>query len=583
MSGLVGGGSVASTTLDDFIHVAGDGKVAPPNSNDSPIASAGRNVIDTGDGEDTVYGGDGDDELQGGLGTNLLYGGVGNDILVDKGRNSRLYGEAGDDFLIAEGFSASGAVLDGGDGNDTLEGGNGATLFGGAGADKLKGSGGAGQTGNRLDGGDGNDTLSGEVRTTDTLTGGAGRDVFDVDFIYDRDGDVITDFQAGALGDLLTIRDLVDNAFLITGYPGGNPFATGHLRLVQAGADTLVQADLDGAAGTAAPQTMVTLLGVTASSLTAANFVEGWEPSAGQGLASTQVGTSGNDSLLGGSGNDTLSGLGGNDTLIGGRGDDRLIGGLGTDLLDGGEGFDTAVFTGSSAQVSVTLDGADVIITGADGSDRLRNIDLLQFSDRSLTVSDAVAQLVQPVTGTPAIDPGKRLLITVGGISRELNMETYSGPVTRLQNSYVGANDSEAMIGTDRNDFINSLNGDDAIDGGAGDDVLDGGLGSNFLTGSSGSDTFFVDGRSGGITWSTVTDLEKGEWVTAWGWNQGVSKLTWQEMAGAEGFKGATAHIDLDANGVIDMSMTIVGKSSGAVLATPGMVDGNGYLAFTMT
>lgn len=178
--------------------------------------------------------------------------------------------------------------------------------------------------------------------------------------------------------------------------------------------------------------------------------------------------------------------------------------------------------------------------------------------------------------------PSRKLAITTGGASREVEMATYSGPVSGLQNMYIGADEAEAMRGSDSGDFLHLRGGDDAVDGAGGSDVLDGGLGSNFLTGGSGSDTFFVDGRGGGATWSTVTDLEKGEWVTAWGWVEGVSKLTWNEMAGANGYKGATAQIDLDANGTIDISMTISGRSSGAIVSTGGLVDSSGYLAFAL-
>lgn len=181
------------------------------------------------------------------------------------------------------------------------------------------------------------------------------------------------------------------------------------------------------------------------------------------------------------------------------------------------------------------------------------------------------------------IEPTRRLAIVSDGVSRDVEMQPYSGPVSWLQNMHTGSDTNEAMRGTDLADFINTMGGDDAIDGGKGDDVLDGGLGSNFLTGGAGLDTFFVDGRSGGVTWSTVTDLEKGELVTCWGWKEGTSKLTWAEMSGAEGYKGATAHIDLDANGSIDMSITISAKSPAAVVAMTGQVGDASYLAFTLS
>ncbi|WP_353861286.1 hypothetical protein [Azospirillum formosense] len=169
------------------------------------------------------------------------------------------------------------------------------------------------------------------------------------------------------------------------------------------------------------------------------------------------------------------------------------------------------------------------------------------------------------------------------GSTKFIKSKEYSGPVNSLEKEIIGDSSSQIIYGTPANDFINGSGGDDAIDAGPGDDVLDGGTGSNFLTGGSGTDTFFIDGRTGGITWSTVTDLEHGEWITAWGWKEGVSKLTWQEMNGTGSFTGATARIDLDGNGSIDMSLTITGKASGAIITLPGQVDGNGYLAFTLS
>ncbi|MCW2240777.1 M10 family metallopeptidase [Azospirillum canadense] len=303
---------------------------------------------------------------------------------------------------------------------------------------------------------------------------------------------------------------------------------------------------------------------------------------AGDGTTTT---TSGNNRLDGGAGDDTILGLGGDDTLIGGSGNN---------LLDGGAGDDTTLFGVASTAVTVAVEGTDLIVTGAGFVDRMRGIEHLGFTDRTITAADAPT-LLAPTTPTPpttpstpttpqpvVIDPGRRLAITVGGVAKEFAMDRYVGPVGYLQNSFVGSDDVEAIAGTPNADFINSRGGMDAIDGGAGDDVLDGGTESNFLTGGAGWDTFFVDGRGGGVTWSTVTDLEKGEWVTAWGWRPGVSKMTWEEMAGAEGAKGATARIDLNGNGSIDMSMTIAGKTSGAIFTSPGQVGDSAYLAFAI-
>ena len=124
--------------------------------------------------------------------------------------------------------------------------------------------------------------------------------------------------------------------------------------------------------------------------------------------------------------------------------------------------------------------------------------------------------------------------------------------------------DSRSLL--DRN--VCKQGGNDAIDGGAGNDVIDGGTGSNFLTGGTGTDTFFVDGRGGDTTWSTITDREAGEQLSLWGFIAGTSTLTWQDMAGAEGYQGITLHADLDGNGTIDTSITWAGRTL-ADLPTP--------------
>jgi len=179
-------------------------------------------------------------------------------------------------------------------------------------------------------------------------------------------------------------------------------------------------------------------------------------------------------------------------------------------------------------------------------------------------------------------DVGRRALVNDGVSGREVQMELYVGPVNGLVNQYLGSKGGEAVIGSSNGDFINLLGGDDAADGGDGDDVLDGGTGSNFLTGGSGTDTFFIDGRGTGVTWSTITDFERNEWTTAWGWREGTSTITWEAMNGADNYKGATAHIDFDGNGTIDGSITFTGKTIGSIATMPGQVGNDTYLAFRL-
>lgn len=149
----------------------------------------------------------------------------------------------------------------------------------------------------------------------------------------------------------------------------------------------------------------------------------------------------------------------------------------------------------------------------------------------------------------------------------------YSGPVSRLDLQFVATEAGEVIGGTAFSDFINAAGGTDAIDGGLGDDVIDGGLGSNFLTGGAGADIFFLDGRGGGITWSTITDWQAGEQLTIWGWVPGLSLSAWAASGGTAGFTGATLHCDLNADGTIDTSVTWAGRSQ-AELPTPVALDG---------
>ena len=94
--------------------------------------------------------------------------------------------------------------------------------------------------------------------------------------------------------------------------------------------------------------------------------------------------TGGNDSNLVGNGFDN--------TLTGNAGDNSLTPGPGNDTLDGGEGTDTAVFSGPSADYTVTNQGDVVTVKDKmaerDGENALRNIERLQFTDTILTVAD---------------------------------------------------------------------------------------------------------------------------------------------------------------------------------------------------
>ena len=111
--------------------------------------------------------------------------------------------------------------LTGSAGDDTLEGGAGNDSYvGGAGDDHISDYEGS----NSIDAGAGNDIIdvySDNASDINTITGGTGSDTY-VLSAYDVAGQrIITDFAAGAGGDIFDIDSLLTNS---SGYSSGNPF-----------------------------------------------------------------------------------------------------------------------------------------------------------------------------------------------------------------------------------------------------------------------------------------------------------------------------------------------------------------------
>jgi Ca2+-binding RTX toxin-like protein len=277
----------------------------------------------------------------------------------------------------------------------------------------------------------------------------------------------------------------------------------------------------------------------------------------GTSLAETLRGTPSNDVMNGYGRNDVLYGNAGHDSIDGGTGNDTITGGAGNDTLEGGAGTDTANFTGTAAQSRFGQRDGVTIISGADGVDQLTNIELVKFGTAAaVTLASVGAQM-------------EELMLTAsGGVNRYVLADLYSGPVGGVVYQWLGSAAGDVALGTTKSDFINLLGGDDAVDGGAGNDIIDGGGGSNFLTGGAGVDTFFIDGRGGTTTWSTITDWQVGEQLSIWGWKPGVSQVIWVDSAGAVGYQGVTMFGDLDGNGSFDTSVTWSGRTH-ADLPTP--------------
>jgi len=175
-----------------------------------------------------------------------------------------------------------------------------ATVMGGGAADVLTGT-------------TGNDIIVGG-QGGDTLTGGAGSDTFMFRSSDAGGVDTITDFDAGASGDMLGI------GALLQGYSAGDDLSP-YISMRESGTDTI-------------------------------------------------VGGNDADTVYGGSGNDVIDGSGGNDFIIGGYGADQLTGGGGNDTfvyLDTKDTNDTITDFATGDKIDLSAIDANPGLVGDQG------------------------------------------------------------------------------------------------------------------------------------------------------------------------------------------------------------------------
>ncbi len=245
------------------------------NGNDTLAGSGGNDTLDAGAGNDKLDGGDGNDWLDGGAGADQMTGGLGNDSYVLDSKSDVIIEKPGEGTdTVYAGFSyVLGATLE----NLVLMGGDPINATGNALDNHLTGSWGR----NVLDGGTGEDRMEGQ----------GGDDTYIVDNVDDRCVE-----QDGGGHD--TVRTSVSY--------------------------TLSRYVEDGV-----------ILGTDNLSLT---------------------GSAADNSLTGNAGNNTLSGVAGIDRLFGMDGNDTLVGGAGADSLRGGAGADMFVYAYASESTLAARD-----------------------------------------------------------------------------------------------------------------------------------------------------------------------------------------------------------------------------------
>jgi Ca2+-binding RTX toxin-like protein len=420
-----------------------------------------------------------------------------------------------DDSVTVDAAAPGSVVVNGGSGNDTLNGSPGADqLFGGTGGDTINGNagndlvdGGLGdvtsETFDILDGGTGYDTLSYAERTAPVAVD------LGKSFAIDEDGtaDAAAGFDevVGGLGD----DEIVGSAGseTLVGGPGGDDGADtlcgdlGVDSVDYSSKDSGVEVTLDGPLATdqrhteAQPNVLARIDCRPVNPLTGQPVAGPRDCTPDDGLpgegdcvgddVENVVGTRFADKLTGND-PDPLTGRSskveplGTNRLIGAGGDDRLDGGLGADELEGGDGYDTVSYARHPSAVAATIDGA-----ANDGN-------AFDLDPRSL-LSDRVALDVEALVGTSGPDllegDGRANTITGGGGDDLVSGEGGNDLLT-------GGPGVDLLRGAAGDDLLNGASGDDTLEGGEGDDTLNGAHGDDTLDGGSGADR--LTGGDGG-------------------------------------------------------------------------------------
>lgn len=390
---LAGGGN-------DTIIVVADGLKLGRIANIENIVYVGGTPSPTGPGTNPpspgtsatgaiLLGDNGENTIDGGDGSQTIIGLDGDDFLIG-GRDSLASRDINNTIPIADLEDQTESL----DGNDAI--------YGGRGNDTING----GQGNDTLDGGEGNDVLRGQAGV-DVFYGGAGVDTVD----YSQE----SPFQL-----LVNLETNVASG----GTGSGDTFYS---------IENLIGSDdrIDRFIGTSA-----------------ANHF--W----GQGGGDYFNGRGGNDILDGGRDGDILYGEGGNDTLIGGSGQD---------YLDGGDGTDTVVYTGSPAGVTVDLGAGTAWGGDADGP--------VQIVGRGSVIRHDIIRNVENVTG--------------------------SGQADHL----IGNAQANLLAGSGGNDTLTGGLGADTLNGGAGRDTAD------YFTSTSGVRLDLTTPTSGGDTYISIENL----------------------------------------------------------------------------
>jgi len=411
-----------------------------------------------------------------------------------------------------------------------------------------------------LDGGDGNDFLQGTI-ANDVLNGGNDNDT--ASFVNAFSGGSTTGVTvdlnvqgvaqntvAAGSDTLIGIENLVGSALndTLTGDGNNNVIEGGLGDDVLVGGGGIDTASFAGAA----------------SGVTVSLAVQGAAQNTGAGSDTL----SGFENLEGSAFNDSLTGDANANTLTGGAGDDTLnpgANGIGiVDVLDGGAGSDTASFAGLGPVTAILNGAADgtALVNGVPAA-TLRSIENLLGGDGADTlVGDSNNNVIEGGLGNDVLVGGDGVdtLSFRGATGVTVNL---GGPAT--QNTGLGI---DTIIGFEN---VRTGSGADNITGDAGDNVFFEGGGADVYDGAGGSDTLDYSAATSSLTvnLNTVTAQNTGT-------STGSDTITNMEnVIGAAGFANTLTGGNTTANRLLGGAIAdfLIGGGLGDTLIGGGGND----------
>jgi Ca2+-binding RTX toxin-like protein len=520
--------------------------------NDNITGNALDNIINGGNGNDTLLAGAGNDTIYSGtgyssLGADSIDGGTGNDYLDINNSTDTANTTINYNISYNGPSSPIGTITGGSNSGTTFQNIEGLSILAGSGNDSINIS--RSNLASFISGGDGNDYLAGGTGN-DTLSGGAGNDTlaggYGVNSLAGGTGDD-TYFITYPLGQNLNVNTIAEN--------------------VGEGTDTVISYisyTLDANVENLKLYSDFIPLNGTGNS--GNNLIEAFASFIGGGAANNVIdGGAGADTMIGGMGDDTyvVDNIGdvvtenldeGTDTVqssinynlgvnlenltlfgtdnINGTGnalDNIITGNAGNNILDGGAGNDTIYggtgddFIGdySSGNDTIYGEAGNDSLYGGAGNDSLygglgNDSYYLSYTASDLTNDTAVENPGEGIDTAYSIFTVNALAANVENLSL-LGTGNINGTGNSLDNQILGNAGNNTLDGGAGNDFIANFynTGTNTLIGGEGNDVLYGGGANDTLIGGNGNDTYYYSLVSTELATDTFVETATGGYDTA--------------------------------------------------------------------